>query len=132
FLNAELRTTCVATLLEGGHAENALPQRARATVNCRLVPGESPDSVRRALARVVADTAVDIAPVAAATPSPPTPIDSALFGAIARAAREPWGAVPVVPFMDTGASDGLYLRNLGVPTYVFWPLFFSEDDMRAH
>lgn len=133
YYDAELHTTCVATMLEGGHAENALPQVAKATVNCRILPGVPVDSVRHALERAIADTAVVLAPVAEATPSPATPIDSALFASIGRAARAAWQPLPVVPFMDTGASDGIYLRNIGVPTYVFWPLFdLDEDGMRAH
>jgi acetylornithine deacetylase/succinyl-diaminopimelate desuccinylase-like protein len=132
YYDAELRTTCVATMLQAGHAENALPQRAVATVNCRLIPGEFPDSVRRTLERVVADTAVVVAPVDSATPSPPTPVDSAFFAAVGRAVRAAWEPLPVIPFMDTGASDGLFLRQVGIPTYIFWPLFDREDDMRAH
>jgi acetylornithine deacetylase/succinyl-diaminopimelate desuccinylase-like protein len=124
--NSQLRTTCVATTLEGGHARNALPQRARANVNCRILPDESPDDVRRTLENVIANPQVRVTPVGAARNSPPSPLTPQLMGEIARVTRELWGDVPVVPTMSTGATDGLYLRNAGIPVYGVSGLFYPE------
>ena len=124
--NSQLRTTCVATMLDGGHARNALPQRARANVNCRILPDESPDSVRRALERVIANQKVTIRPEGAATNSPPSPLTPNLMAEIERVTREMWGGVPVIPTMSTGATDGLYLRNAGIPVYGVSGLFYPD------
>jgi len=124
--NSQLRTTCVATMLEGGHARNALPQRARANVNCRILPDESPDSVRRILTSVIANPKVTITPVGGARNSPPSPLTPALMGEIARVTKEMWGDVPVIPTMSTGATDGLYLRNAGIPVYGVSGLFYPD------
>jgi acetylornithine deacetylase/succinyl-diaminopimelate desuccinylase-like protein len=130
--NALLRTTCVATMLQAGHAENALPQTATATVNCRMLPGSDPAAVERTIARVVGDTSVHLAPVDTAIPSPASPLRPDLFDAISASVKAIWGAVPVVPIMETGATDGLYLRNAGMPVYGFSGLFIATNDVRAH
>jgi acetylornithine deacetylase/succinyl-diaminopimelate desuccinylase-like protein len=124
--NSQLRTTCVATLLEGGHAPNALPQRAQANVNCRILPDESPDSVRLQLERVMANPKVTIRAEGTALNSPPSPLTPALMAEIERVTKEMWGNVPVVPTMSTGATDGLYLRNAGIPVYGVSGLFYPE------
>jgi acetylornithine deacetylase/succinyl-diaminopimelate desuccinylase-like protein len=131
WFNAILRTTCVATRLDAGHADNALPQRAAAVVNCRILPGVAPDSVRRTLGEVIGDPAVKIAPVEKATPSPPSPLVPAITGVIERLIRDQWG-VPMVPTMETGATDGLYLRNAGIPTYGIGGLFQDAEEHREH
>jgi len=130
--NALIRTTCVATLLEAGHAENALPQRARATINCRILPGESPDEVRATLARVIADDTVTITPLDIARPSDPSPLVEGIIGPIERITAELWPDVPVIPMMSTGATDSLYLRNVGIPVYGVSGIFSDIDDNRAH
>lgn len=130
--NARLRTTCVATLLEGGHAENALPQRARATVNCRILPGEPPEEVLATLKRVVADSGVSVTPIAPAKPSPPSPLTPEVLQAIEGTTQEMWPGVPVVPTMSTGATDGLYLRGAGIPVYGVSGVFGDANDVRAH
>lgn len=130
--NSRLRTTCVATMLAAGHAENALPQRATATVNCRLLPGQSVDSVRATLAALVADTGVSIIPVAEATPSPPSPLTPEVMGAIEQVTQALWPGVPVIPTMSTGATDGLFLRRAGIPVYGVSGLFYDVDDVREH
>jgi acetylornithine deacetylase/succinyl-diaminopimelate desuccinylase-like protein len=132
YYNALLRTTCVATMLEGGHAENALPQMARATVNCRILPGGSPAEVFETLERVIADEQVGIGPIAEAKPSPPSPLVEGVMGPIARITKEMWGEVPVIPVMSTGATDGLYFRQAGIPVYGVSGLFADIDDSRAH
>jgi acetylornithine deacetylase/succinyl-diaminopimelate desuccinylase-like protein len=128
--NSQLRTTCVATMLEGGHASNALPQRARATVNCRVLPDETPESVRARLEQVIGDTGVHVVAQGAARNSPPSPLTPALFGEIERITSEMWPGVPVIPTMSTGATDGLSLRNAGIPTYGVSGLFYG--DVNAH
>ena len=130
--NAQMRTTCVATMLQGGHAENALPQRATAVVNCRILPGESPDSVRLTLERVIGDKRVTLKNVADARPSPASPLKPEIMGPIERVTAKMWPGVPVVPVMETGATDGLYFRKAGIPTYGVSTVFLDVDDIRAH
>jgi acetylornithine deacetylase/succinyl-diaminopimelate desuccinylase-like protein len=128
--NSQLRTTCVATMLEGGHARNALPQRARATVNCRILPDESADEVRRTLERVVADQQVRFRALAEARESPPSPLPAELMREIERVSHQLWPTLPVIPTMSTGATDGRFLRTIGIPTYGVSGLFY--DNPNAH
>ena len=132
FYNSRLRTTCVATRLDAGHAENALPQRARATVNCRVLPGESIDAVENTLETVIGNDQVSITRVTDATLSPPSPLTPEMLGTIEAITEEMWPGVPVVPTMSTGATDGLYLRNAGIPIYGVSGLFRDVDDNRSH
>jgi len=132
YLNAMMRTTCVATMLQGGHAPNALPQTAKANVNCRMLPGELPEEVRKTLVGVVADEAITVTPVAPAKPSSPSPLKPEVMGPIERITQQMWPGVPVVPVMGTGATDGLYLRRAGIPTYGVDGIFEDVDDTRAH
>jgi acetylornithine deacetylase/succinyl-diaminopimelate desuccinylase-like protein len=124
--NSQLRTTCVATMLEGGHARNALPQRARAYVNCRVLPDETPEYVKSVLEKVIADSEVRVIAQGTARNSPPSPLTADLMNEIERITREMWPGVPVLPTMSTGATDGLYLRNAGIPTYGVSGLFYPE------
>ncbi|MXZ38548.1 MAG: M20/M25/M40 family metallo-hydrolase [Holophagales bacterium] len=130
--NARLRTTCVATLVDGGHAENALPQLARANVNCRLLPDHDPDEVEETLRRLAAPFGVDVERRREATPSPPSPLTGEVLGAIERVTEEMWPGVPVLPVMSSGATDGLYLRNAGIPVYGVSGIFGDMDDVRVH
>ncbi len=131
-INGNLRTTCVATMLSGGHAENALPQKATATVNCRIFPGVSEKEVQATLARVAGDTAVHVATIGVSTPSPASPLRPDVMGVVETASREIWPRAVSIPVMENGATDGLFLRNLNVPVYgVSGPLYDSSDD-RAH
>jgi len=132
--NARLRTTCVATMLEGGHADNALPQLARAHVNCRIMPGETEEETRATLRRVLADDAIEIlaTPGYEFQPSPPSPLRPDVMAAIAAVTRELWPGLPVMPIMSTGASDSLYLRNAGIHAYGTSGIFYDIDDNRAH
>lgn len=132
YYNSVLRTTCVATRLFGGHADNALPQLARATVNCRVLPGQSIESVEARLKQVVADTGIHFSRIALAHPSPPSPLRPDVMGAVEELTRKFWPGVPVVPEMSTGASDGLYTRNGGIPTYGVAAIFEDMNDSRAH
>jgi acetylornithine deacetylase/succinyl-diaminopimelate desuccinylase-like protein len=130
--NAQLRTTCVATRLEAGHADNALPQVARAMVNCRILPGEPVAEVQQTLVRVLADDQIAVTPVAAYTLSPPSPLNPEIMQAIERVDAEFWPGVPVIPTMQAGATDGLFLRNAGIPTYGYSGLASDIFDVRAH
>jgi acetylornithine deacetylase/succinyl-diaminopimelate desuccinylase-like protein len=130
--NAQMRTTCVATRLEGGHADNALPQMARATVNCRVLPGESADAVRDTIVKVLDDPRIEITWIDKAKPSPPSPLAPAVMKPIADVTNEFWPGTPVLPLMSSGASDGLYLRNAGIPAYGVSGLFGELSDARAH
>lgn len=132
FYNALLRTTCVATRLDAGHADNALPQTARALVNCRMLPDERSEDVRATLSRVLADDKIAIAPDAPAKPSSPSPLRRDVMETIERLTQEIWPGVGVVPVMATGATDGLFLRNAGIPTYGVSGIFEDVDDVRAH
>jgi acetylornithine deacetylase/succinyl-diaminopimelate desuccinylase-like protein len=131
--NAQLRTTCVPTMIEGGHAPNALPQRARAVVNCRIMPGETPDQIRAELVRIVADTSVHITAInGSAIPGIPSPVTPEVMVPVEKVTRRLWPGVPVIPLMETGATDGAYLRAAGIPTYGVSGVFIDIDDNRAH
>lgn len=132
YYNSLLRTTCVATRLFAGHADNALPQLARATVNCRMLPDDPADRVEAVLRRVLADTAIHLSRVAPPTPSPASPLRPDVMRPIERLAAEMWPTAPVVPEMSTGATDGLHVRNVGIPTYGVSAVFLPVDDDRSH
>jgi acetylornithine deacetylase/succinyl-diaminopimelate desuccinylase-like protein len=130
--NARLRTTCVPTMMQAGHAENALPQLARATINCRILPGHGGDEVRQELLRVIADPGLELTAVRDLDPSPPSVLPRDLVAVIERAGAAVWPGVPVLPIMLTGATDGRHLRAAGIPTYGLTGLFVDIDDIRAH
>jgi len=129
--NAMLRTTCVATLLDGGHASNALPQRATANVNCRILPDESPDDVQATLERAISDPNVTVTPQGRARNSVPSPLTEDLFETIQATTESMWPGIPVIPTMSTGATDGLMLRNAGIPIYGVSGLFYGETFMHG-
>jgi acetylornithine deacetylase/succinyl-diaminopimelate desuccinylase-like protein len=132
--NSMLRTTCVPTLLKGGHAPNALPQLAEANVNCRMYPGTTAEEVRSTLARVVGDTTVAIvATFEARPPEPPTPLLPDVMRPIESVTQEIFGNIPVIPVMSTGATDGRYFRQRNVPVFGVSGLFLDPTvDARAH
>lgn len=132
YYNSVMRTTCVATLLTGGHADNALPQLARANVNCRILPDDNQDSVRATLVRVIGDAGVEVSIKTPARPSPPSPLRSDIVGPVERLVKEFWPTATVVPEMSTGATDGLDVRNGGIPVYGVGALFEEINDGRAH
>ena len=130
--NATLRTTCVATQLEGGHAMNALPQLAAATVNCRVLAEESIEYVQSTLRKIVADDQVNIKAAGEVSKGPASPMRPEVFKAVSRITDTLWPGVPTVPIMIMGATDGLYLRAAGIPTYGVQGFFMDRDDIRFH
>jgi acetylornithine deacetylase/succinyl-diaminopimelate desuccinylase-like protein len=130
--NATLRTTCVATLLEGGHAVNALPQLAAATVNCRVLPEDSVEYVHTTLQKVIADDEVSVKILGEPAPGPASALRADVLAAVNHATESLWPGVPVVPIMVMGATDGKALRIAGIPTYGIQGIFFDRDDIRFH
>lgn len=125
------RTTCVPTLLRGGHADNALPQSATATVNCRIFPGVPVDAVRQALQRIVGDGAL-VATIGKPTASDASPLRPDVMAAVTKAVHARHPGVPLVPTQESGATDGLYLRAAGIPTYGVGAMFIKDEDAFAH
>jgi len=127
-----LRTTCTATLVDGGHAENALPQRARATIQCRVVPGESAASIQAQLQAAMADASIAVTTLTQARASPDSPPSPAVLGQVEAVAHELWPGVIVVPEMSAGADDSSYSRSAGLASYGIDGMFDDLDDGRAH
>lgn len=132
FYNAQLHTTCVATRLEGGHANNALPQTAAANVNCRMLPQDTLDNVKSTLTRVLADDRISVSIVGEAIPAPASAINPSIVRVLEGLSAKLYGGIPIVPVMDNGASDGKYLRIGGIPAYGVPGIFTDVDDDRAH
>lgn len=132
YYNSNLRTTCVATLLSGGHAENALPQTATANVNCRMLPDDSPDSVLATLRRIVADPLVNITCTYSSLQGPLSPLRKDVLNVVDSLAALMWPGVVVTPSMSSGASDGRFLRAAGMPVYGISGTFIDVEDVRAH
>jgi acetylornithine deacetylase/succinyl-diaminopimelate desuccinylase-like protein len=136
FYNARMRTTCVATRLEGGHANNALPGMARANVNCRILPGHTPDEVQATLEKVLADPNISVSQIVSSgsglRSNPLSTLQPSVMTAVEKVAAEMWPGVPVVPVLDAGASDGAISRAAGFPTYGIPGVFMDVDDDRSH
>lgn len=131
--NATLRTTCVATLLDAGHAPNALPQRARANINCRIFPGESAEAVRHRLEELSADPQVKVETLETRGPSsPPPPLTRQIMAPIEKLSAQFWPGIPVLPILQPGATDGQFLNAVGIPTYGVEPVFAGPDLGHIH
>jgi acetylornithine deacetylase/succinyl-diaminopimelate desuccinylase-like protein len=132
--NAVLRTTCTATRVEAGHANNALPQLARAIVNCRILPGHPADEVKAQLAGAIDDPRVEIAQIDVefSAPAPPAEVDPQLLAVVEGISQAMWPGVPVIPTMSSGATDSRYFRGAGIPAYGISGMFHDIDDVRAH
>jgi len=131
--NATLRTTCVATMLDAGHATNALPQRARAVINCRIFPGVSAEEVRMKLEELAADPAVTVTTLE--TRGPPAsspPLTPAVMNPIEKLTALFWPGVPVLPILQAGATDGEFTNAVGIPTYGVEPVFIGPDLGHIH
>jgi acetylornithine deacetylase/succinyl-diaminopimelate desuccinylase-like protein len=127
-----LRTTCVATRLDGGHADNALPQTARANVNCRILPGHTTEEIQRTLKQVLADDQISVTETEPSVAAPGSPLDPQLMQAVEQITAAMWPGVPAVPTMSSGASDSRYFRNAGIRAYGVSGIFVDMDDVRAH
>jgi acetylornithine deacetylase/succinyl-diaminopimelate desuccinylase-like protein len=132
YYNALMRTTCVATMLSGGHAENALPQTARANINCRMHPDDTPENVMATLKSIVADSLVAVERVYLSLHAPASPLRKDVMSALENVTGKMWPDVVVTPIMSTGATDGRLLREKGMPVYGISGMFGDVDDNRAH
>ena len=132
YFNALARTTCVATRLEAGHADNALPQTAKATVNCRVLPQSSAEETQNVLTAMAAKNGVSVTQIASAKASPPSALEPSIVDPVSEVANEMWPGITVIPEMSTGATDGLFVRNAGIPTYGVSAIAEDPDDFRAH
>ncbi len=131
--NASIRTTCVATMLAAGVAENALPRSAKATVNCRILPGKTVAETQAALHEVIADEGVRITVIqGGSAPSPPSPPRADVLEILGKVTEEFWGPIPVIPSQSSGATDGLWVRNVGIPVYGFSAVAGRSGESRAH
>lgn len=131
-LNAQLRTTCVATVVEAGHAENALPQTARATVNCRVLPDQSVSDVEKTLVKVIDDPQIKVTPIGQTVLSPPSPRNVEVLEAVTQLSEEMWPGVPVMLTMSGGYTDNRWLRGAGIPTYGVSGLFTEPGKSGVH
>jgi len=128
-----MRTTCVATMIDGGHATNALPQRARANINCRIFPGVSGETVRAKLEELVADPQVKVTMLEVRGPSsPPPPLSPKIMAPFEKLNAQYFPGVPVLPVLQAGATDGQFLNGIGIPTYGIEPLFMRPDLGNIH
>lgn len=130
--NALVRTTCVATMLEAGHAENALPQSARATVNCRLLPDERADAVEAAVKNALADERIKVSPLGMTVESPASPLSPAVLESVEQISALMWPGVPVIPTQSSGYTDSRWLRRAGIPTYGISGIFSEEGKSGVH
>jgi acetylornithine deacetylase/succinyl-diaminopimelate desuccinylase-like protein len=131
--NSMMRTTCVPTMVTAGHAQNALPQRATANVNCRILPGESVEATQQKLIELAGDKDIAITLDAKPTPQSPAPVIGGAVTEPARAiAAKIWPGVPLVPTLSTGATDGIYSNAAGIPTYGMSGMFREPDGNGIH
>ena len=130
--NSMLRTTCVATMLQGGHATNALPQTAQATVNCRMLPNTPPSEIRDGIVRAIVDPEIEVSAAPTMNPTQPSPLLPAFFEPVEGLTRVLFGNIPVIPIMGTGATDSRSFRRVGIASYGVSGLFSDPDDNRAH
>jgi acetylornithine deacetylase/succinyl-diaminopimelate desuccinylase-like protein len=130
--NAMMRTTCVATMVTAGHAENALPQRAQAAIQCRLLPGDEIEQVRDAIAQVLGDPQISVTVVGEPVVAPASPVPPAIMQSVKRVTDQMWRDVLVLPVMDPWSSDCVWFRRAGMPVYGVSGIFFDIDDVRSH
>ncbi len=130
--NAQLHTTCVATRVDAGHADNALPQRATATLSCRIMQGTTPEQVQKRLEAAIADPQVAVTIVRRRSGSPAPELTDEIMAPVRAMAAKLWPGVPVAPIMLVGATDGRFLMNAGIPTYGMSGMFATPDETNAH
>ena len=132
YYNALMRTTCVATLLKAGHAENALPQSAKAIVNCRVLPGQLATDIKQAIIDVLVDNQIEVSIMWSSDNNPASPLFPELMQKVEQVTAKCWPGIFVIPVMEVGATDGLFLRSAGIPTYGISGVFIDVDDNRIH
>jgi acetylornithine deacetylase/succinyl-diaminopimelate desuccinylase-like protein len=132
FYNALIRTTCVATMLQAGHAENALPQTAKAVINCRVLPGESEIEIKKTILEVLDDSLIIVSTLTSLGDNPASPLKPEVMQIIENVTYKMWPGIPIVPIMETGGTDGSSLRSAGIPTYGIAGVFIDIEDIRAH
>ena len=132
YYNAMMRTTCVATMMSAGHAENALPQTAQAIINCRMLPDDSPENVTSVLKTVLADNQISVTRIYSSFTALLSPLRDDVTGPVNQISSSMWPGVNVTPIMSTGATDGKFLRRQGIPVYGISGMFGDMDDVRAH
>jgi len=126
------RTTCVVTMLQAGHAENALPQSATATVNCRVFPGVAVVDIETILKQVIGNDAIDFKQLEEATESPISELRSDVVAAVSKAVHTRYPDVKVIAYLESGGTDGMHFRKAGIPTWAVSGLFMNPDEMYAH
>jgi acetylornithine deacetylase/succinyl-diaminopimelate desuccinylase-like protein len=132
YYNAMMRTTCVATMMSAGHAENALPQTAEAIINCRMLPDDNSESVMTVLRSVLNDNQISVTRISSPFAAPLSPLRDDVTSTVSKISEELWPGVNVTPLMSTEATDGKYLRRQGIPVYGVSGMFGDMDDVRAH
>jgi acetylornithine deacetylase/succinyl-diaminopimelate desuccinylase-like protein len=130
--NSQMRTTCVATMIRGGHANNALPQTVTVNINCRLLPDDNIDHVTSMLRNIINDPQIELTGTSAGKPGPMSPLRKDVLDAVDNITASMWKGVVVTPVMGTGATDGKFLRSAGIPVYGVSGMFGDVDDVRAH
>ncbi len=132
YYNAMMRTTCVATMLEAGHAINALPQSAKAIVNCRVMPGSTEAEIKNQMTNILADSQIVVSVMTGLKNNPASALTPELIQTVELVTEKLWSGIPVVPVMEVGATDGIYLRGAGISTYGISGVFIDVNDNRAH
>jgi acetylornithine deacetylase/succinyl-diaminopimelate desuccinylase-like protein len=132
YYNALMRTTCITTVVDAGNSVNALPQSAKATVNCRLLPGVTEEEVKNRVVQILSDTGIHVSVRMELKSGPASPLNQEIIGKVDQVTKKLWPGIPVLPVMGVGASDGKYLRAAGMPTYGISGVFLDVDDFRMH
>ena len=127
-----MRTTCVATMISGGHANNALPQTVTVNINCRLLPDDNANHVTAMLKNLINDPQIELTCTYAGIPGPLSPMRKDVLDAVDNITASMWPGVVVTPVMATGATDGKHLRSAGIPVYGVSGMYGDVDDVRAH
>jgi acetylornithine deacetylase/succinyl-diaminopimelate desuccinylase-like protein len=126
------RTTCVTTMLKAGHAENALPQSATATINCRIFPGVGVEDVKQTLQKVVKNNAIEFVTLDSPVESPISELRDDVMAAVNKAVHARYPNVQTIAYMESGGTDGMHFRNAGIPTWALPSVFMNPDEMYAH
>jgi acetylornithine deacetylase/succinyl-diaminopimelate desuccinylase-like protein len=130
--NSQMRTTCIATMISGGHANNALPQTVTSNINCRLLPDDNIEHITAVLKNIINDPQIELTNTYAGKPGPMSPLRKDVLDAVDNITASMWQGVVVTPVMATGATDGKFLRSAGIPVYGVSGMFGDVDDVRAH